>query len=137
MEENVPEQGPGQFPTQAANDGWLRGWFPAFISELPSSVSSTLWYETHLQSSPWVIEMEVDTLTLLSSRFNASSAQRGGRGPSTLCTKESLPAPGGVQGSTEHTLKKEVVKDPVRFWQFSLHNLFFWVNAMFSDGPQQ
>ncbi|XP_045019169.1 putative killer cell immunoglobulin-like receptor-like protein KIR3DX1 [Bubalus bubalis] len=82
------------------------------ITELPSSVSSTLWYQTHLQSSPWVIEMEVDTLTLLSSRFNASSAQRGGRGPSTLCAKESLPAPGGVQGSTEHTLKKEVVKDP-------------------------
>ena len=43
-EKNVPEQGRGQFPTQAATDGWLRGWFPAFMSELPSSVSSTLWY---------------------------------------------------------------------------------------------
>ena len=50
-EKNVPEQGSGQFPTQAATDGWLRGWFPAFVSELPSSVSSTLWYQTHLQSS--------------------------------------------------------------------------------------
>ena len=40
-EKNVPEQGCGQFPAQAANDGWLRGWFPAFMSELPSSVSST------------------------------------------------------------------------------------------------
>ena len=29
-EKNVPEQGRGQFPVQAANDGWLRGWFPAF-----------------------------------------------------------------------------------------------------------
>ena len=66
MEKNVPEQGPGQFPAQAANDGWLRGWFPAFMSELPSSVSSTLWYQTPLLSSPWVIVMEVDTLTLLS-----------------------------------------------------------------------
>ena len=65
MEKNVPEQGPGQFPAQAANDGWLRGWFPAFMSELPSSVSSTLWYQTPLLSSPWVIVMEVDTLTLL------------------------------------------------------------------------
>ena len=50
-ERNVPEQGCGQFPTQAANNGWLRGWFPAFMSELPSSVSSTLWYQIHLQSS--------------------------------------------------------------------------------------
>ena len=68
MEKNVPEQGPGKFPAQAANDGWLRGWFPAFMSELPSSVSSTLWYQTPLLSSPWVIEMKVDTLTLLSLR---------------------------------------------------------------------
>ena len=65
IEKNVPEQGPRKFPAQAANDGWLRGWFPAFMSELPSSVSSTLWYQTPLLSSPWVIEMEVDTLTLL------------------------------------------------------------------------
>ena len=40
-EKNVPEQGRGQFPTQAANNVWLRGWFPAFMSELPSPVSST------------------------------------------------------------------------------------------------
>ena len=72
MEKNVPEQGPRQFPTQAANDGWLRGWFPTFMSELPSSVSSTLLYQMPLQSGPWVIKMEVDTLTLLSSRFNMS-----------------------------------------------------------------
>ena len=65
MEENVPEQGPGQFPAQAANDDWLRGSFPAFISELPSSVSSTQWYQMPLKSGPWVIEMEVDTLKLL------------------------------------------------------------------------
>ena len=43
-EKKVPEQGRGQFPAQAATDGCLRGWFPAFMSELPSSVSSTLWY---------------------------------------------------------------------------------------------
>ena len=66
MEKNVPGQGPGQFPAQAANDGWLRGWFPAFMSELPCSVSSTLWYQTPLKSGPWVIEMDVDTLKLLS-----------------------------------------------------------------------
>ena len=40
-EKNVPEQGRGQFPAQAANNVWLRGWFPAFMSEFPSSVSST------------------------------------------------------------------------------------------------
>ena len=56
----------GNSPAQAANDGCLRGWFPAFISELPCSVSSTLWYQTPLQSGPWMIEMEVDTLKLLS-----------------------------------------------------------------------
>ena len=66
MEKNVPEQGPGKFPAQAANEGWLRGWFPAFMSELPSSVSSTLWYQTPLQSGPWVIKTDVDTLKLLS-----------------------------------------------------------------------
>ena len=66
MEKNVQEQGHGQFPIQAANHGWLRGWFPTFTSELPCSVSSTLWYQTPLQSGPWVIEMEVDTLKLLS-----------------------------------------------------------------------
>ena len=66
VEKNVPEQGPRQFAAQAANDGWLRGWFPAFMSELRSSVSSTLWYQMPLLSSPWVIVMEVDTLTLLS-----------------------------------------------------------------------
>ena len=65
IEKNEPEQGPRKFPAQAANDGWLRGWFPAFMSELPSSVSSTLWYQTPLLFSPWVIVMEVDTLTLL------------------------------------------------------------------------
>ena len=41
MEKNVPEQGHRQLPAQAANDCWLWGWFPAFMSELPSSVSST------------------------------------------------------------------------------------------------
>ena len=66
MEKNVPEQEPGQFPAQAANDGWLRGWFPAFMSELPCCVSSTLWYQTPLQSVPWVIKTDVDTLKLLS-----------------------------------------------------------------------
>ena len=66
MEKNVPEQGPGQFPAQAANDGWLSGWFPAFMSELPCCVSSTLWYQTPLQSGPWVIKTDVDTLKLLS-----------------------------------------------------------------------
>ena len=51
-EKNVPEQGCGQFPTQAATDGWLRGWFPAFMSELPSSVSSTLWCQTPCSPAP-------------------------------------------------------------------------------------
>ena len=36
------EQGPGQLPAQAANDVWLRGWLPAFMSELLSSVRSTV-----------------------------------------------------------------------------------------------
>ena len=40
IEKNAPEQGLGQFPAQAATDGG-NGWFPAFMSELPSSVSST------------------------------------------------------------------------------------------------
>ena len=64
------------------------------------------------------------------------SAQRGESGPSNPPTKESCPAPGVVQDSTEHSLKNEVVKDPVRFWQFLLHNVCFWVNTMFSDGPR-
>ena len=42
MEEDAPEQGPGQFPAQAASTGGLRGWLPAFMSELPSSVRSTV-----------------------------------------------------------------------------------------------
>ena len=41
MEKNVPEQGHGKFPAQEASDGCLRRWVPAFMSELPSSVSST------------------------------------------------------------------------------------------------
>ena len=89
-----------------------------------------------LQSRPWVIEMEVDTLTLLSLSVNASfCTKRRGVVPLTITAKESLPAPGGGQGSAEHALKKEMVKDPVRFWQFALHNLCFWLNATFSDGP--
>ena len=36
-EKDAPEQGPGQFPAQAADDGWLSVWLPAFMSELPSS----------------------------------------------------------------------------------------------------
>ena len=54
--------------------------------------------------------------------------------PLTIPAKESLPAPGDAQGSAEHALKKEVVKDRMRFWQFSLHNLF-WVNSMFLMVP--
>ena len=56
----------GNSPAQAANDGWLRGWFPALMSELPSSIRSTLWYQTPLQSGPCVIELNVNTLKLLS-----------------------------------------------------------------------
>ena len=41
------------------------------------------------------------------------SAQRGGSSPSNPPTKESLPGPGGGQGSAEHALKNEVVEDPV------------------------
>ena len=51
-ETNVPEQGRGQFPAHAATDGCLRGWFPAFMSELPSSVSSTLWCQTPCSPAP-------------------------------------------------------------------------------------
>ena len=40
--ERCTEQGPGHFPAQAASDGWLRGWLPAFVSELPSSVRSAV-----------------------------------------------------------------------------------------------
>ena len=42
MEEHAPEQESRQFLAQAANTGWLRGWFPAFMSELPSSVRSAV-----------------------------------------------------------------------------------------------
>ena len=134
MEKNAPEQGHRQFPTQAANDGWLRGWFPAFRAPFLCQQHTVV--PDALQSRPWVTEMEVDTLTLLSLSVNASfCTKRRGVVPLTITAKESLPAPGGGQGSAEHALKKEVVKDPVRFWQFALHNLCFWLNATFSDGP--
>ena len=42
MEKDAPEQGPRQFPAQAASDGWFRGWLPVFMSELPSSARSTV-----------------------------------------------------------------------------------------------
>ena len=41
-EKDAPEQGPGQFPAQAASAGWLRGCLPTFMSELPSSVRSAV-----------------------------------------------------------------------------------------------
>ena len=59
-ETNVPEQGRGQFPVQAANDGWLRGWFPAFRAPFLCQQHTVV--PDALQSSSWVIEMDVDTL---------------------------------------------------------------------------
>ena len=49
---NAPEQGHRQFPTQAANDGCLRGGFPTFMSELPSSVSRTCGNQTPCSPAP-------------------------------------------------------------------------------------
>ena len=63
-EKNVPEQGRGQFPVQAANDGWLRGWFPTFRAPFLCQQHTVVL--ASLQSGPWVIEMELDTLKLLS-----------------------------------------------------------------------
>ncbi|XP_027370279.1 putative killer cell immunoglobulin-like receptor-like protein KIR3DX1 [Bos indicus x Bos taurus] len=66
------------------------------ITELPSSVSSTLWYQTPLLFSPWVIVMEVDTLTLLRvcPKKPSLSAQRGpmvrsGENVTLVCSSES------------------------------------------------
>ena len=64
-EKNVPEQGCGQFPAQAATDNGYRVGFPLSCqSSLPLSAAHVV--PDALQSSPWVTEMEVDTMTLLS-----------------------------------------------------------------------
>ena len=64
-EKNSPEQGCGQFPVQAATDGGYRVGFPLSCqSSLPLSAAHVV--PDALQSSPWVTEMGVDTLTLLS-----------------------------------------------------------------------
>ena len=122
-------------PAQAANNVWLRGWFPAFMSELPSSVSSTC--GTRRPAVQPLGDRDGGRYSEVAQAldFTHPSAQRGGSGPSNPPTEESLPAPGGGCGSPEHALQNEMVKDPVRFWTFPLHNVCFWVNAMFSDGP--
>ena len=85
-----------------------------------------------LQSSPWVIKMEVDALKLLSLVVSRVLLHKEwGVVPPTF----SLRTPFQGHGSTEYTFKNETVKDQMRFWQFPPHNLFFQVNAMFSDGP--
>ena len=109
MEKNVLEQGRRQSPAQAANDGWLRGWFPAFVSELPSSVSSTCGTRR-----PAVRPLgdrdggrhpdDAQALSLMHP-----SAQRGGSGPSNPpgVPEESLPAPVGGHGIPEQAIKNE------------------------------
>ena len=65
-EKNVPEQGCGQFPAQAATDNGYRVGFPLSCqSSLPLSAAHVV--PDALQSSPWLIEMAVDTLNLLRS----------------------------------------------------------------------
>ena len=140
MEKDAPEQGPGHFPAQAASAGWLRGWLPAFMSELPSSVRNTVLPDAlavwPLGGQDGVRHPEVAQPCGLMR----PSAKEGGVVPPTLPARGSLPAPGmacgrGGHGSAEHSLKNEVVKDPVRFWQFPPHNICLCVNTMFSDGP--
>ena len=139
-EKDAPEQGPGQFPAQAASAGWLRGWLPAFMSELSSSVRNTVLPDAlavwPLGGQDGVRHPEVAQPCGLMR----PSAKEGGVVPPTLPARGSLPAPGmacghGGHGSAEHSLKNEVVKDPVRFWQFPPHNICLCVNTMFSDGP--
>ena len=70
--------------------------------------------------------------------FNASfCTKRKELSLPTLPSKESLPDSGGGQGSTEYSLKFEVVRDPMRCWQFPGHNVFFWVSTMFYDVPSR
>ena len=108
-EKNVPEQGRGQFPPQAATDGWVRGWFPAFMSELPSSVSSTC--GTRRPAVQPLGDRDggqhPDVAQALSLMH--PSAQRGGSGPSNPqgLHEESLPVPVGGHGITEQALKNE------------------------------
>ena len=135
MEKNVPEQGHGKFPAQEASDGCLRRWVPAFMSELPSSVSSTC--GTRRPAVQPLVDRDGGRHPEFAQvlGLTSPSAQRVGSGPPNPPTEESLPGPGGGHGSHEHALKNEMVKDQMRFWQFLLHNLFSWVNAMFSDSP--
>ena len=139
MEEHAPEQESRQFPAQAANTGWLRGWFPAFMSELPSSVRSAVVPDG---LAVWPLGGQDGGQHLEVAQpcgLMHPSAKRGGGQWSlqTLPTKESLPAPGGGQGSAEHSLTFEVVKDPMRFCHSPGHNVFFWVNTMFYGGPSR
>ena len=105
MEKNAPEQGHRQFPTQAANDGCLRGGFPTFMSELPSSVSSTC--GTRRPAVQPLADRDGGRCHDVAQPLGLMrpSAQRGGSSPSNPPTKESLPGPGGGQGSPEHALK--------------------------------
>ena len=94
MEKNVPEQGHGKFPAQEASDGCLRRWFPTFMSELPSSVSSTC--GTRRPAVQPLGDRDGGRYSEVAQAldFTHPSAQRGGSGPSNPPTEESLPAPG-------------------------------------------
>ena len=116
MEKNVPEQGHGKFPAQEASDGCLRRWVPAFMSELPSSVSSTCGTRRPAVQPLGDRDGGRHSEVAQALGFTHPSAQRGGSGPSNPPTEESLPAPGGGHGSPEPTPpKNEMVKDQMRF----------------------
>ena len=115
-EKNVPVQGHGKFPAQETNDGCLRGWVPAFMSELPSSVSSTCGTRRPAVQPLGDRDGGRHSEVAQALGFTHPSAQRGGSGPSNPPAEESLPAPGGGHGSPEPTPpKNEMVKDQMRF----------------------
>ena len=93
-EKNVPVQGHGKFPAQETNDGCLRGWVPAFMSELPSSVSGTCGTRCPAVQPLGDRDGGRHSEVAQALGFTHPSAQRGGSGPSNPPTEESLPAPG-------------------------------------------
>ena len=133
--ENVPEQGPGQFLGSGSQRWLVKELVSCFHVRAPFLCQQHMWYQTPC-SPPLCDRVECQHPEVAQPHsLTRPSAQRRGSSASNPPTKESLPAPGGGQGSTEHALNNEVVKDPVRFWQFPFHNVCFWVNTMFSDGP--
>ena len=133
-ERNTPEQGRGQFPLRQT-PMVAKGLVSRFHVRAPSSVSSTC--GTRRPAVQPLVDRDGGRHPEFAQvlGLTSPSAQRVGSGPPNPPTEESLPGPGGGHGSHEHALKNEMVKDQMRFWQLLLHNLFSWVNAMFSDSP--